>query len=172
MPAGRTHSAVALIVGASGLMITFIFGFLSFVPSIDPKMGDFFQLGFFVGGVVALGGLVAYFVTSRKDGSGEPTSKYDRLIEQRKAALGAVPVGLVAVLIGALWFVIKTLGEQGGIDPDPLNAGEKFAEFDTPGIIAFLGFGTLYVVMATWLAIRAERAAIRVAREDTGVGLR
>lgn len=172
MPAGRTHSAVALIVGASGLMITCVFGFLSFVPGIDPKMSDFFQLGFFVGGVVTLGGLVAYFVMSRKDAGGEPLSKFDRLVEQRKAALGAVPVGLLAVLIGALWYIIKTLGDSGGIDADPFNAGTQFAEFDTPGIIAFLGFGTLYVIMATWFAIRAERAAIRVARDDTGVGLR
>lgn len=167
MPAGRTYSAVALVVSASGLMLTCVFGFLSFVPGIDPGMKEFFQLAFFVGGVVTLGGAAAYFALSRKAASGEPMSKFDRAIEQRKAAMGTLPIGLVAVMIGALWYVVSGLG-SGVVDVEVPNS-EKFAAFDTPGIIAFLGFGTMYVGVATWLAIRAERTAIRAAREDAGV---
>lgn len=167
MPARRTSSAVALIVGASGLMLTCVFGFLSFVPGIDPSMGEFFQLAFFVGGVLALGGLVAYVLMSRKADAGEPLPKFDRMLEQRKAAMGAIPIGLVAVLIGALWYAVLALGAS-GVDVD-VTPGENFADFQTPGIIAFLGFGTLYVALATFLVIRAERAAIRVARDETGV---
>lgn len=163
MAASRTSSAVALIVGATGLMLTCVFGFLSFIPSVDPTAGEFFQLAFFVGGVLGLGGVIAYVVMIRRGGSGERASKFDRHLEQRKAALGALPIGLVAVLIGVLWFMIHTLAPAGF----PSNA--KYADFKIPGIIAFLGFGTLYVAMATWLAIREERTAIRWAREDAGV---
>jgi hypothetical protein len=155
---------VALVVGASGFLLTCVFGFLSFVPHLDPSVEQFFQLSFFLGGVAALGGLVAYFVTSRKAETGEPLPRYDRALEQRKAALGTLPVGLLAVLIGALWFVIHNLGQA-----SPVATPSKFADFDTPGIIAFLGFGSLYVAIATWLVIRAERAAIGAAREDLGV---
>lgn len=167
MPAGRTYSAVALVVSASGLMLTCVFGFLSFVPGIDPGMKEFFQLAFFVGGVVTLAGVGAYFALSRKAASGEPMSRFDRAMEQKKAALGTLPIGLLAVLIGALWYVISGLGS--GVVGVEVPGQEKFAEFDTPAIIAFLGFGTMYVAVATWLAIRAEKAAIRAARDDTGV---
>jgi hypothetical protein len=165
MPARRTYSAVALVVGASGVLLACVFGFLSFVPHVDPSVGQFFQLSFFLGGVAALGGLVGYFVTSRKADSGEPLSRFDRALEQRKAALGTLPVGLLAVLVGALWYVIHDLGQG----TTGLSAPSNFADFDTPGIIAFLGFGSLYVAIGTWMAIRAERAAIRAAREDAGV---
>jgi hypothetical protein len=164
MPARRTYSAVALVVGASGLLLTCVFGFLSFIPGIDPNVAQFFQLMFFVGGVAALGGTVAYFATSRKADSGEQLTRYERALEQRKAALGTLPVGLLAVLVGALWYVIHNLGQA-----SPIATPSKFADFDTPGIIAFLGFGALYVTIATWLVIRAERTAIRSAREDLGV---
>lgn len=143
-------------------MLTFVFGFLSFIRGIDPSTKDFFQLAFFAGGVVTVGGLVGYFALTRKGAEGEPVSKFDRLLEQRKAALGALPIGLLSVLVGALWYVIHTMA--------PLGISEsRFSDFNTPGIIAFLGFGTLYVAMATWLAIRAERAAIRTARDDAEV---
>jgi hypothetical protein len=163
MAARRTSSAVALIVGASGLMLTCVFGFLSFVPGVDPSMTEFFQLGFFVGGVVTLGSLVGYFFLSRKDVSGEPVARFDRYLQQRKAALGALPIGLVAVGIGALWYIIQA------ISPAGFPAPKRFTDFNTPGVIAFLGFGCAYVTMATWLAIRAERSAIRAAREDAEV---
>lgn len=171
MPTGRSQGVAALVVAAAGLLLTFVFGFLSFTPGVDPEIADFLQLGFFVGGLVMVGGVVAYFVTSRR-ASGDAPSKFDRLLEQRAAALAAVPVGLGAVLIGALWYLTRMLGEGGALgDAGPLQAGEKFAVIDTAGIGAFLGFGSLYVIGATYLAIRAERAAIRLARQESGVKL-
>lgn len=159
------------MVAAAGLLLTFVFGFLSFTPGVDSDVGDFLQLGFFVGGLVMVGGVVAYFVASRK-ANGEAPSRFDRLLEQRAAALAAVPVGLVAVLIGVLWYMTRMLGEGGALPGGgALEAGEKFAVIDTAGIGAFLGFGSLYVIGATYLAIRAERAAIRLARGETGVKL-
>lgn len=170
MPSGRSQGVAALVVAAAGLLLTFVFGFLSFTPGVDSDVGDFLQLGFFLGGLVMVGGFVAYFVVSRR-ASGE-SSRFDRLLEQRAAALAAVPVGLGAVLIGVLWYMTRMLGEGGAFEgAGPLQAGEKFAVIDTAGIGAFLGFGSLYVVMATYLAIRAERAAIRLARQDAGVKL-
>ena len=171
MPTGRSQGVAALVVAAAGLLLTFVFGFLSFTPGVDPEVGDFLQLGFFVGGLVMVGGVIAYVVVSRRS-DGEAPSKFDRLLEQRQAALSAVSVGLVAVLIGVLWYMTRMLGEGGALgDAGPLAAGEKFAVIDTAGIGAFLGFGSLYVLGATYLAIRAERAAIRLAREDAGVRL-
>lgn len=169
MRARRTESIVALVVAAAGVLLTFVFGFLSFTPGVDPEVAAFLEFGFFGGGILTLGAVVAYFLTSRRAGSGQPPSRFDRLLEQRAAALAAVPVGLVAVLIGALWFLTKTLSE-GGIGPGPDSpAVQTFAAIDTAGIGAFLGLGSLYVIVATWVAIRAERAAIRAAREDLEV---
>ncbi|MHB8603767.1 MAG: hypothetical protein ACYDCK_00825 [Thermoplasmatota archaeon] len=120
-------------------------------------------MGFFVGGVFTVGGAVTYVFTSRKNNSGEPLSKFELHLAQRKAALGALPIGLIAVAIGAIWYMLQTFAPPG------LPLSTQFADFNTPGVIALLGFGTLYVSMATWLAIRAERAAVRVARADIGV---
>lgn len=169
MPARRTQSVASLVVAAAALLATFVFGFLSFVPGVDPGVGGFIELGFFAGGVVTIGAFVTYFVMSRRSADGEAPSRFERLLEQRAAALAAVPVGLVAVLIGVLWFLSRTLGEGGAWTPPEGAAGEAFAAIDTAGIGAFLGFGSLYVILATYLAIRAERAAMRVAREDAGV---
>lgn len=171
MPTSRSQAVAALVVAAAGLLLTFVFGFLSFTPGVDPEVGELLQLGFFLGGLVMVGGVVAYVVVARR-GAGDPSSRFDRLLDQRAAALAAVSVGIVAVLIGALWYMTRTLSEGGALgDSGPLAAGEKFAVIDTAGIGAFLGFGSLYVVLATWLAIRAERAAIRLAREQSGVKL-
>lgn len=162
MPARRTSSAVALVVGASGLLMMCVFGFLSFVPGIDPAVEEMFELAFFMGALVALASFVAYVVMSRQGGAGAPTGRFDRMLDKRKAAMGAIPIGIVAVAIGALWFVLRTMGEQGFV---AIEGAEKFNDFQTPGIIAFLGFGTLYVAVATWLVIRAERGAIRAIRD-------
>lgn len=168
MPSGRSQGVVALVAAAAGILLTFVFGFLSFTPGVDSGVGDFLQLGLFVGALVSVGGIVGYVVLSRR-ASGE-SSRFDRLLEQRAAALAAVPVGLVAVLVGVLWYFTRTLAEGGAIgENSALGAGEAFAVIDTAGIGAFLGFGSLYIVLATYLAIRLERAAIRVARDDAGV---
>lgn len=171
MRAGRSESAIALVVGAAALLITCVFGFLSFTPGVDPGVAGFIQLGFFGGGVVAMGSLVTYFVMSRRSTQGDPPSKFERLLDQRKAALGAVPVGLVAVLVGALWYLTRMLGQGSNVSVPPAlgSASSSFAAIDTAGITAFLGFGSLYVIVASYLAIRAERAAIQVAREDAEV---
>lgn len=170
MPTGRSQGVAALVVAAAGLLLTFVFGFLSFTPGVDPEVGDLLQLGFFVGGLVAAGGVVAYVLLLRR--GAESGSKFDRALEQRAAALAAVSVGLVAVLIGVLWYITRMLGEGGALGSGgPLAAGEKFAVIDTAGIGAFLGFGSLYVLGATFFAIRAERTAIRHARQDAGVKL-
>lgn len=171
MRANRSESVASLIVAAAALLATCVFGFLTFVPGVDPEVSGFLELGFFSGGVVAMGAFIAYFVLSRRNRSGEPASRFDRLLEQRAAALGAMPVGLVAVLIGALWYVSRTIGEGTSIDAPPGIPTETFQTLDTAGIGAFLGFGSLFVGVATWLAIRAERAALRVAREDSEVKL-
>ena len=171
MRAGRSESAVALIVGAAALLLTCVFGFLTFTPGVDPGVGGFLQLGFFGGGVVTMGAFITYFVMSRRSSRGDAPSKFERLLDQRRAALGAVPVGLAAVLVGALWYLTRMLGNGGGVDvPDALApATQSFQAIDTAGITAFLGFGSLYVIVASYLAIRAERAAIQVARLDAEV---
>ena len=156
-------------MGAAALLITCVFGFLSFTPGVDPEVGDFLQLGFFVGGVVTMGAFVAYFVLSRR-GDDEERSKFERLLEMRSAALGAVPVGLGAVMVGVLWYLTRMLGEQGtfgGVEGAP--AISSFGTIDTAGIAAFLGFGSLYLIVATYVAIRSERAAIRLARQEAEV---
>lgn len=170
MQAGRGQSVAALIVAAAALLITCVFGFLSFTPGVDPEVGDFLQLGFFVGGVVTMGAFVAYFVLSRRGGDDdEERSKFDRLLEMRSAALGAVPIGLGAVMVGVLWYLTRMLGEQGTIGGVEGPAVDSFATIDTAGIAAFLGFGSLYLILATYVAIRAERAAIRLARQEAEV---
>lgn len=167
MPA-RSQSVAALVIGAAALLLTCVFGFLSFIPGIDPDVGGFLEFGFFGGGILTLGAFAMYFLTSRRADSGEAPSKFDRLLEQKSAALAAVPIGLVAVLIGILWYMTRMLGE-GGMWSAPEGTGDAFAAIDTAGIGAFLGFGSLYVIVATIIAMRAERAAIRMARDDAGV---
>lgn len=167
MPARRSESVAALVVAAAALLLTCVFGFLSFTPGVDPEIGGFLEVAFLMSGLVTLGAGIAYFVMSRKTDSGEERSKFDRLLEQRKAALSAVPIGIGAVLIGAAWYMTKMLGEGGAWSEMP--GSQTFAAIDTAGIAAFLGIGSVYVVGATYLAIRAERAALRLAREDTEV---
>lgn len=167
MPARRSEGVAALVVGAAALLLTCVFGFLSFTPGVDPEIGGFLEVVFLMSGVVTLGAGIAYFVISRRSSSGEAVSKFDRLLEQRAAALGAVPVGIGAVLVGAAWYMTKMLGEGGAWSDVP--GSQTFAAIDTAGIAAFLGLGSLYVTGATFLAIRAERAAIRLAREETEV---
>lgn len=166
MQAGRKESVVSLIVAAAALLLTCVFGILTFTPGVDPGVGSFLELGFFASGIVTLGAGVAYFALSRRS-RGAETSRFDRLLEQRAAALGAVPVGLVAVLVGVLWYVTKSAGDQGALSDVP--GTQAFAAIDTTGIAAFLGFGSIYLITAAWLAIRAERAAIRLARQDSEV---
>lgn len=166
MPPRRSQNVAALVVAAAALLVTFVFGFLSFTPGVEGDVAGFLELGFFAGGIVTIGAFVMYFVMSRRTRSGQTPSKFDRHLEQRAAALGAMPVGLVAVLIGVLWYMSRSLGEGGAWSGPAGAAGETFATIDTAGIAAFLGFGSLYVIMATYFAIRAERAAIGVARED------
>lgn len=170
MSAGRSESITALVVAAAAVLATCVFGFLSFTPGVEPSLAGNLQLGFFAGGVVSMGAIAAYFIMSRRSASGEQPSKFDRLLDQRAAALRAVPIGLVAVAIGVLWYISRTLGESGALPPPPV-ATESFASIDTAGIGAFLGFGSVYVIVATYLAIRAERAALRVAREEGKVNL-
>lgn len=166
MRARRSESVAALVVGAAALLLTCVFGFLSFVPGIDPEVQGFLELGLFGGAAVTFGSFIAYFVLSRRSSKGETLTRFDRLLDQRAAALGAVPVGIVAVLIGVLWYMARTLGAGSTVD---VPGSEKFATIDTAGIAAFLGFGSLYVITATYMAIRAERAAIQAARSDAEV---
>lgn len=166
MQAGRKESVAALVVAAAALLLTCVFGILTFTPGVDPGIGSFLQLSFFASAIMTMGAGVAYFVLSRRSRGGE-ASRFDRLVEQRAAALGAVPVGLVAVLIGVLWYVTKSAGDQGALGEVP--GSQAFAAIDTVGIAAFLGFGSIYLLTATYLAIRAERSAIRIARQDAGV---
>lgn len=171
MGTGRSQSVGALIVAAAALLFTAVFGFLSFIPGTDPDVAAFLELSFFGSGAIAMGAFITYVVMSRKTDSGETKSKFDRLLEQRSAALGAVPVGLVAVLIGFGWYMTKFLAEDGiwaGPAPDH-PATQTFAAIDTAGIAAFLIMGSLYVIVSTYLAIRAERAAIRLARDQAEV---
>ena len=168
MQAGRKESVAALIVAAAALLLTCVFGILTFTPGVDPEVGSFLQLGFFAGAFITVGAGIAYVVLSRR-ARGAEGSRFNRLLEQRAAALGAVPVGLVAVLIGVLWYVTKSAGDQGAIGEVP--GAQAFAAIDTVGIAAFLGFGSIYLLTATFLAIRAERSAIRLARQDSGVNL-
>lgn len=155
------------MAAATGLLLTFVFGFLSFLPGVDPEVGGFLQLGLFVGGLIMIGGVIGYVVLSRRAGE---DSKFERHLEQRQAAFASMMVGLAAVIVGFLWYLVQMLGDNGAIGGEsPLAAGEQFASIDTPGIIAFLGFGTVYIVVATFFAIRAERSAIRLAKDQTGV---
>ena len=166
MRSRRSESVVALVVGAAALLLTCVFGFLSFIPGVDPEVADFLEIALFGCAALTLGAFVGYFVLSRRAKSGESLTKFDRLLDQRAAALGAVPIGIVAVLIGVLWYMARTIGAGA---PTDLPGSGKFAAIDTAGIAAFLGFGSLYVIVATWLAIRAERAAIGTARGDAEV---
>lgn len=90
----------ALVVGAAALLMTCVFGFLNFVPGVDPEVAAFLELGLFGGAALTLGALVAYFVTSRRAAGGRAQTKFDRQLDHRSASLGAVPVGIGAVLIG------------------------------------------------------------------------
>lgn len=60
----------------------------------------------------------------------------------------------------------RTIGAGTGVS---VPGSETFASIDTAGIAAFLGFGSLYVIVATWLAIRTEAAAIQTAIADAEV---
>jgi hypothetical protein len=166
MRARRGDSVAALVVGAAALLMTCVFGFLNFVPGVDPEVADFLELGLFGGAALTMGAVVAYFVTSRRAKGGQSLSKFDRQLDQRSASLAAVPIGIAAVLIGVLWYMARTIGAGAAVG---VPGGEKFAAIDTAGIAAFLGFGSLYVIVATWLAIRSERAAIQTARSDAEV---
>lgn len=66
-------------------------------------------------------------------------------------------VGLVVVLIGALWYAVTSLG-QNGVNVQVVGT-QKFARFDTPGIVALLGFGCLYVALATYLGANRPELA-------------
>lgn len=164
----RSESVAALVVGAAALLLTCVFGFLNFVPGVDPEVADFLEIAWFGGAAVTMGAFITYFVLSRRSKAGGPVTKFDRQLEQRAAALGAVPVGIGAVLVGVLWFMARTIGAGSSVDM-PAGASEKFAAIDTAGIAAFLGFGSLYVILATYIAIRAERSAIGTARADAEV---
>lgn len=171
MSPGRSESVAALVVASASLLATCVFAFLSLTPGIDPAVGGLLDLGFFLSAIVALGSFVIHFVASRKSRSGEPPSRFDRLLARRAAALSAVPAGLVAVGIGALWYASRAMGGWGtGLDtPSTAGARETFASIDTAGMGALLGFGSVYIILMIYLAIRAERAAIRLARDEAGV---
>lgn len=167
MRASRKESVVALVVAATALLLTSVFGFLSFVPGVDAEMGSFLELAFYGSGAVTMGAFFTYVVMSRRTGSGRTPTRFDRALDQRAAAMGAIPIGLIAVLVGVLWYMARTFGAESAIGPLPGSG--RFAAIDTAGIAAFLGFGCLYVIVATYLAMRAEKAALVSARHDLEV---
>lgn len=169
MHAGRSQTVVALVVAAAALLITCVFGFLSFIPGVDPDVAGFLEFGFFVGGILTMGAFVAYVALARRAASGGASTQFDRQLERRSAALGAVPVGLIAVLVGALWYLTRSLGETTPLPGPAGAAADSFAAIDTAGIVAFLGFGSMYVIVATYLAIRSERRAIVSATRELEV---
>lgn len=162
----RSESVAALVVGAAALLLTCVFGFLNFVPGVDPEVADFLEIAWFGGVAVTMGAFITYFILSRRASAGARVTKFERQLDQRAAALGAVPIGICAVLVGVLWYMARSIGAGSSVD---VPGSERFAAIDTAGIAAFLGFGSLYVIVATYLAMRAERSAIGTARSDAEV---
>ncbi|MHB8587069.1 MAG: hypothetical protein ACYDDF_14665 [Thermoplasmatota archaeon] len=166
MAAARKESVWSLIVAMVGLLAACVFLFLYLVPGVDAGTLVLIQAAFFVSAMAAVLGLAGYLVLSRW-GSSTP-SAFDRAIARRRAALGALPAALVAVLIGVLLFAGRAIGgnaASSAIGPIDTTAASSDM-LDLMAIGAFLGFGALYVVLMIVLATQAERAAIRAARDD------
>lgn len=161
--ASQTGPAGVLIFGATAALFGLALGIVDMSPAIpaDSDTHTYLLVAVLLSLTGAVGSVLAYLLLVRQARARGETSGFEQGLQLRNAALSSMPAGILAVLVGLVWYVTRRFS----------SSFDAESNLDTLGVAAFAGAGAAFLVTALVLAVVFERRAIRRALEDlSGVG--